>query len=410
MQRWLKFVKYLPACGWTPVVVCPEGAHYPALDTSLEDEVASDVEMLRLPIFEPQAYLDRLGSKSGGMPQGASAGGERTSKLRRAMSWIRGNVFIPDARALWVGPAAKGVKRYLREHPVDAIVSTGPPHSVHLIALRVKQAFPEVPWLADFRDPWSDMDYLDDFQLTAWSRKRHRTLEQRVVAACDELVITAPSAAQSLLRRSLAAGEKGAWVPNGYDEADGFNAVQPDEEGPLVLGFFGSLYGSRNAPGLWRAVRRWNDAGDGRPIRLDFYGSVSPEVEASLQEALPAGGWELRGNIPHEEVPDAMARCHGLVLIQNNNRTGMRTIPGKVFEYLATQRPLIVGGALDSDLQRLVNGWGLKMSAMEDVDGFYEQLAAAARNTLPQVDPTEYRRDRLTQRMALLLDQITTTK
>ena len=407
VQRWLKFTKYLPENGWQPIVYVPEGAAYPLTDPQLEADVLPTTTVWRGRIVEPAAWLERL---KGGSPHerlGSSSGGTSGGGATW-MRWVRGNVFIPDSRMLWIRPSVRRLKKELARCPVDAMVSTGPPHSTHLIALGVKNAFPDLPWVADFRDPWSDMDYLDDFHLSARSRAKHKALEQRVVSAADRIVVTAPSAANSLLGRPLMPDDaKAVWIPNGYDAADGFNTVQPPSDGPLVLGFFGALYGSRNAPGLWQAVRDYNEQpGVARPIKFRFYGTVDPGIEAELSEVLPISAWERCGSIPHDAVPEAMARCHGLVMVQNNNDTGKRTIPGKAFEYLASQRPLVVAGALDSDLERLVQSWGSEMCGMDDVQGFSRQLQRVVAGVTATADPSAYRRDVLAASYAALLTSL----
>ena len=200
---------------------------------------------------------------------------------------------------------------------------------------------------------------------------------------------------------------KAVWIPNGFDAADGFNTLQPPPDGPLLLGFFGALYGSRNAPGLWKALRDHNARlGNARPVKLRFYGTVDPAIEDELSEVLPASAWESCGSIPHDAIPEAMARCHGLVMLQNNNDTGKRTIPGKAFEYLASARPLIVAGALDSDLQRLIQSWGLEMCGMNDVEGFSRQLQNVVAGVTATADASAYRRDVLAAAYAALLTSL----
>ena len=178
VQRWLKFTKYLPEHGWEPVVFVPDGANYPVLDEGLQRDVRPEVQVWKGPIVEPASWLDSLKLLKGQNRFGSASATQSKGGL---VQWIRGNVFIPDARMFWIKPSIRRLKRLLAQHPVDAVISTGPPHSTHLIALGLKSAFPDVPWVADFRDPWSDMDYLDDFQLTSRSRARHKQLEQAVV-------------------------------------------------------------------------------------------------------------------------------------------------------------------------------------------------------------------------------------
>ena len=405
VQRWLKFAKYLPKHGWSPVVYVPEGAHYPALDPGLQSDVSPDTEVWKGPIVEPASWLDalKLGRSQNRFGSSSSPSGKK--KPGGLVQWIRGNVFIPDARMFWIRPSIRRLKKRLAEAPVDAIVSTGPPHSTHLIALGLKQAFPDIPWVADFRDPWSDMDYLDDFNLTARSRARHKALERKVVEHADRVVVTAPSAAGSILGRPLQDNDpKGVWIPNGYDAADGFDLEDAPEDGPFVLGFFGSLYGSRNAPGLWRAIRDHNTRPETtRPLHLVLYGALDPAIHAELERTLPSDAWRFAGSVSHDAVPRAMSPCHALVILQNNNETGRRTIPGKAFEYLATGRPLIAGGALDSDLERLLGSWGFELCGMEDDRGFAHQIQQALAGRTSHTSPERFQRDALAHEYSELL-------
>jgi glycosyltransferase involved in cell wall biosynthesis len=407
VQRWLKFAKYLPQHGWKPVVFVPEGANYPALDPKLESDVSPSIDIWKGPIVEPASWLDTLKLVRQQNRFGSSSKSAGSKKSGGLVQWIRGNVFIPDARMFWVRPSVRRLKKRLREHPVDAIVSTGPPHSTHLIALGLKKSFPHIPWVADFRDPWSDMDYLDDFNLTARSRARHKALEQEVVSVADRVVVTAPSAATSLLGRPLEPNDpKGVWIPNGFDVDDGFDLPPASAEGPLVIGFFGSLYGSRNAPGFWRAIRDHNADPTKRRIQLVVYGALDPSIRSELEGTLTPESWEFRGSVAHEQVPQAMSQCHALVILQNNNDTGRRTIPGKAFEYLATGRPLIAGGALDSDLERLLQSWGFGMCGMEDDAGFARQIEHALAGRASSISPERFQRDALALDYSELLHKL----
>ena len=175
MQRWVKFCKYLPSEGWEPVVFAPEGADYPLTDASIGADLPAELEILRGPIREPYAAYRKL------MGKGAStdmkvvteiSSGKKSWKQRLSL-WIRANLFVPDPRVGWVKPSVKKLKAYLKEHPVDVIVTTGPPHSVHLIGQRLHQAL-GTPWIPDFRDPWTKMYYLKHLPMTQASWKKLR--------------------------------------------------------------------------------------------------------------------------------------------------------------------------------------------------------------------------------------------
>ena len=168
VQRWLKMSKYLPEYGWQPVIYTTENAEYPIVDPSLEKDVSPEAEVIRRPITEPYTFYKKfLGIKQ---EETVKVGFTQEEKKKKSWKsglsmWIRGNLFIPDARRWWVKPSVKYLKKYLQEHPVDAIISTGPPHSMHLIAMKLKEAT-GLPWIADFRDPWTEIDYYQDLHLT----------------------------------------------------------------------------------------------------------------------------------------------------------------------------------------------------------------------------------------------------
>ena len=189
VQRWVKFVKYLPSEGWEPVVFAPENADYPALDPSLASEIPADIKVLRGRIWEPYAAYRKLtGAKSTEVTEISS--GKKTFKQRLSL-WIRANLFVPDPRIGWVKPSVKTLLQYLQEHPVDAIVTTGPPHSVHLIGQKLHKAT-GIPWIPDFRDPWSRMYYLRYLPMTAATWRKLRAQEQAVLDECSTVLTCTP--------------------------------------------------------------------------------------------------------------------------------------------------------------------------------------------------------------------------
>ena len=157
VQRWLKFVKYLPDFGWNPTVFIPENPSYPIVDETLQKEVSKDLEIIRTRIWEPYQIAELFGKDNKKFKAGQFDVGKNQSWKSKLSIWVRGNFFIPDARVFWVKPSAKYLKKYLKENNFDAVVTTGPPHSVHLIGLELKMEFPNLKWIADFRDPWTEI-------------------------------------------------------------------------------------------------------------------------------------------------------------------------------------------------------------------------------------------------------------
>ena len=219
VQRWLKMSKYLPEYGWQPVIYTTEDAEYPIVDPSLEKDVTPEAEVIRRPIVEPYSFYKKfLGvKKEETVKMGFIEEKEKKHGWKENLSlWIRGNLFIPDARCWWVKPSVRYLKEYLKEHPVDAIISTGPPHSMHLIAMKLKEAL-GLPWIADFRDPWTEIDYYDELHLTKRSDRKHHCLEHEVLTKADNVVTVGPDGARRL--EKLGAKDV-ATIYNGFDRDD----------------------------------------------------------------------------------------------------------------------------------------------------------------------------------------------
>ena len=144
VQRWLKFVKYLPENGWQPTVFIPENPSYPLLDESLNAEVPKGLNLIKQKIWEPYQWAEKLNKSNKKFKAGQFDVAKNQSWKSKLSIWVRGNFFIPDARVFWVKPSTKYLKKYLTENHFDAVVTTGPPHSVHLIGLGLKKYFPKL--------------------------------------------------------------------------------------------------------------------------------------------------------------------------------------------------------------------------------------------------------------------------
>lgn len=354
VYRWLKFSKYLPDNGWTPVVYTPSDPEVVAHDPALEADVLPHVEVIKRPITEPFALYKRFTGRKrtekvqvGFLSEKAQGGWKEDLAL-----WVRSNFFIPDARMWWIRPSARFLERYLRTHPVDAVVTTGPPHSMHLIGLRLKKRL-GVKWLADFRDPWTDIDFYPQLKLTRWADARHRRLEAEVLRTADRVTTVSWHWAQDLLR--LGAPHVDV-VTNGYDPDDVPVPPVPVEE-DLGLVHIGSLSPTRNAPELWRALRALCDADPAFAARfkLRFVGPVDHSVVRSVEEAGLGAHLERLGRVTHEEAMREMQRARALLLMVNDTPNALGILPGKLFEYLSVGRPVLAIGPRDGDVARVLS-------------------------------------------------------
>lgn len=353
VQRWLKFAKYLREYGWEPVIYTPENPEFPETDESLFKDVPEGTEVLKTPIWEPYNFYKRfIGQKKEEKIQAGFLSVSRKNPVTENLSvWIRGNLFIPDARKSWIKPSTRYLVKYLRSHPVDAMVSTGPPHSMHLIALGVKKKL-NIPWLADFRDPWTGIDFYHKLRLTKFADNLHHRLEKEVLAGADRVTIVSWNWAldfYNLFPRHYDV------ITNGYDPDD-FNLSDQKVTAAFELTHIGSLNKDRNPELLWSTLAEIcseNESFD-NDIRLRFIGKCDISLVHDLEKYRLMSRTEMIDHMPHEAVLKESAGSQVLLLLLNNTPNVMGIVPGKIFEYLATRRPLFCMGPTEGDSARII--------------------------------------------------------
>lgn len=378
VQRWLKYSKYLPENGWKPIIYTPENPELPARDESMAAEIHPDTEVLKRPILEPyQWYKWLTGRKESvnvGFIRSASDGPE--SRLEKLSRWVRGNFFIPDARVFWVRPSVRFLQKYVAEHGADAIISTGPPHSMHLIAKRL-QAATGLPWLADFRDPWTGIDFYDDLLLSKGADRQHHRLERAVLSSADAVTTVSPRIGRELQEKG-AEPAKTHIVANGYDEADLPESL-PSGRDPtnFTLLHSGSLVPSRNPVSLWKALAACcleMPAFDEK-LRIRLIGSVDGSVHQSLKQHGLLKKADILPYMPHREALGEVFRADVLLLLINRTPNAEGFLSGKVFEYLLSRRPVFCVGPVEGDAAALLQETGGGVSHhFDDVEGMKARL------------------------------------
>ena len=351
VQRWVKFVKYLRDFGIEPIIYTPENPTYPILDPHIAADIPEDLTLLKTKIFEPYA-LASLFSKE--KTQKISAGiipTKKPSLLDKLLLWIRGNLFIPDARVLWVRPSVKYLSEYLTEHPIDTIITTAPPHSLHLIGLRLKEQFPSLRWIADFRDPWTTIGYHSQLRLTKRSARKHLAMERTVLQTADTLIVTSPSTQREFQAKTSRPIEV---ITNGYD--DDFPTQTPSLSPYFLLSHIGSLLSERNPEPLWQVLSEMTKEQPDfrRDLRLCLAGKVSDEVLTSLQKWQLTDYLDLKGYISHTEAIALQRQSQLLLLLEINHPKTEGIIPGKLFEYMASQRPILALGYKQWDVKDII--------------------------------------------------------
>lgn len=412
VQRWLKFVKYLRNYGWEPLVYTAENPEAPALDFSLAKDVPDGIEIIRSPIWEPYSFYRKfVGLKK---DEKISAGFLSESKqpgfTQKVAVWLRGNLFIPDARKFWIKPSIKYLTTYLKNNPVNAIVSTGPPHTTHLIALGIKKRL-GIPWLADFRDPWTKIDFYDQLMLTSIADRHHRMLEQKVLKAADRIVTVSWNWAKDF---DLLGAPHTKVITNGFDPED-FPEVNKKKPDSFLLTHIGSLNKDRNPEFLWKILgeKVKGDENFRDKLRIRFIGKTDFSVFESLERHGLASCSEKIDYVPHDEALSLSAGSAVLLLLINDTPNSLGIIPGKVFEYLATRRPILCIGPGNGDSARIVtetnSGYVVNFSDEDGLNTAIRELFSSySENEVKQKDSSidQFSRKALTGDIAQLLDEI----
>lgn len=354
VQRWLKFVKYLPSMGIEPHVLIPDGAQYPDSDPSLLKDIPAEAHIYRVPIIEPYSIFSFL---TGTDPKTATRASfiqnmEKKDWKSRLSFWIRSNLFIPDARMLWIGPAAKAALKIMKKEQIDVLISTGPPHSCHLAALKVKQKIKNIHWLADFRDPWTGIDYFKDLNLTALARERHHQLEKKVVQTADRVIVIGETMGKEF---SELGAKRVEVIHNGFDTED-IAAESPKVE-PYTITYAGTMGKSRNPDTLWSALDQIFEANPdtAKKWRIRLIGRIDPLVRTSLENKKWKEQVEWMDYMDHERLQSYLMASDILLVVVNQAPNAKGILTGKIFEYLASGRPVLALGPEDGDLASILH-------------------------------------------------------
>ena len=412
VQRWLKFVKYLRRFGWEPVVYTPENPESPVFDPSLENDIPKNMTILKRRIREPYTLYKRfLGQKPEERIQaGFLSEQERPDRKQGLSVWIRGNLFIPDARKYWINPSVRYLIPYLKKHPFDCIISSGPPHSLHLIGMRLKKQL-NIPWVADFRDPWTGIDFYEKLRLTKRSDRKHHKLEKEVIITADAVI----TVSQGMKKDFEKYRKEGMYViTNGYDPAD----IPAEETGPgsgFLITHLGSINADRNPLVFWKAIRQLIDEYDffSKDLAIKLVGTTDVSVRKSIQDHTLDEVVEYSEPVPHNQVFKLLHQSHVLLLPVNNTPNASSILTGKLFEYLAAGRPILGIGPVNGEMAGILKETGSgAMCGFRDVETTktkilqYHQQALSGKICMSVSGAGNYSRIHLTAKLAGLLDQL----
>lgn len=348
-------------CGMEPVVYTAENGEMPVEDNSLMKEIPDGTTVIKQPIWEPYSlYKKFIGRKKEDKINAAFLNEGRKSGITEKISvWIRGNFFIPDARKFWIQPSIAKLSEIILSEKIDAVISTGPPHSMHLIARGLKKKFPQLKWMADFRDPWTQIDFYDKLMLTPMADKKHHALEAGVLLEADKVLSIGQGMSEQLKAIFQKAGgmnvAKFHVIPNGFDTADVLEK-KSEKDQKFSIAHIGTFVKDRNANDLWQVLRELVNTYSELESQLEI--KLVGKVDQAVKDAL--ANFELEKYVryipylPHNEVIGEQQKSHVLLLPVNRTPNAMGILTGKFFEYMAAGVPVLAIGPTQGDLAKII--------------------------------------------------------
>ena len=418
VQRWVKFAKYLPSEGWQPVIYTPENPEQLAVDESLVAEVPEAAEVVKTRIIEPYELYKKLLRRSGHSKEAVEVNpvnAQNKSLLQKAAMWVRGNLFRPDPRCLWIGPSVRFLKKYLSEHPVDLIVSTGPPQSMHMIGLRLSRET-GLPWIADFRDPWTKIFYFKHLAMTPATERWHKKMEKMVLDEASAVVAVSPLVQQEFQAMTDTPVEL---ITNGFDECDFSSEPCTEAYGgasqEFTITHTGLFAADGNPTVLWDVLAEKCHADEAfrKLLRIKLIGKTDDQILKALKDRGLESSLINMGYQTHSVAVEQQRQASVLILPLRKEPEYRAVLPGKLFEYLASQRPILGIGQPDGAMAMIVNETGtgtvIDWNDKEGISQYIEQCwerHLEGRLSSDGADLSRFTRRSLTRRMAGLFERV----
>ncbi len=375
VQRWVKFVKYLQQFGWEPTVITTKDGDYPILDNSLLEEIPSNIKVIRTRTLVFKRIFKRFVGKQSNIPYGSLKIQKDDSWFKKLLINIRINFIIPDLRKIWNKNALKAAILELRTDKYDTIVTSGPPHSTHLVGLKLKQKF-KIKWLADFRDPWTDIHYYENVNRSAISTLIDKALEKKVLKNCDKLITVSPKLKQVFQNKYSKIDCK--VIYNGFDESD-FSNIKTEKREKFVLSYIGNFKDNQNIIMLWKAIAKLLSNNEfAKDFLLELTGRVSDNVISSLKQYNLWNNTKIEGYVSHNEAIQRMKNASVLLFIIPQAKSNKGILTGKLFDYLASGSPFLSIGNPEGDAAKILHkskaGPMINYSAKKEIEHYLFKL------------------------------------
>ncbi len=390
VQRWVYFAKGLSEMGWKVIVVTKDKPTLASLDKTLERLLPNDIEVYLVKSWEPHATANTFKKDA------------HTKSF--LFSWIRANLFFPDARQYWIAPSVKKISEILKKHKVDVLVSSGPPHSAHLIAYKTLQNHP-LPWLADFRDPWVDFFQNKRLPMIPFMRKKHQKWQDLILKTAQAVTVTAPTLKHQWDRLTNC-----ELIPNGFEKK-----IIGDRSTRFELVYTGSLKAVQNPKALWLALEEilGSNQNFSEDFSMKLIGNFDAEIFKAVQQYNLQNWVKFVDYVPKEALDQFLTSAHLLLLVGVDMEETAGVVPAKLYEYWAAERPILGLVRKDSDVVSLVKETNSgKCFDFDDVEGVKKALLdwhcdfKAGNFNFEPKNMALYQRDQLSERMSKLLNKI----
>jgi glycosyltransferase involved in cell wall biosynthesis len=363
---------------------------------------------------EPFEYYKKLTGKKEIPFSGFANQKEKDTIADKVFKFVRGNLFIPDARVGWNKHALKKADELLQGGAYKAILTTSPPHSTQLIGLKLKKQY-NLPWIADLRDPWTNIHYYDQLQHTALAKRLDEKYERQVLEQADAIIVTSEDTKRLFLNKPVTVNpDKIHLIPNGYDEDD-FNIPSKPPTDELLITYTGTITESYNIDVFLKVLSHMMSVHSEINYKLRFVGQVSEGVKKRIQKAGVLGITEFIPYVPHEKAIQYLMESTVLLLAIADVDTVYANVPGKLFEYLASNKPIICLGPVHSDTDRIIDECGagrlFHYTAYDLMVDHMTQLSKAWKinpnQDLPYINHARYSRRALTEELAEVVKELT---
>jgi len=369
----LKMIKYLPEFGWQPLVLTVKNEDvFSKKDENLLRDIDKNLKVYKTNSYEPFQIYKRFIGKDNDEQLIAS---ETISKTNGSLShkisiWIRMNLFVPDARVGWYFPGVKEGKNLLKDEKFETIISIGPPHTAHLIGMKLSKYY-NAHHMPVFIDPWVDIAYYRGFKRSKLTLSCDNHLEKKVLKHAKAAIFVTNTMKDDYVKKYNFLSNKSHVLYWGYNEDDFKNIPnkKEDNESEIIV-HAGNIFDFQNIPNFWNTLKKEIDCG--RKLKINFIGSVSPGIKEAIKKAGLEDNAKYLGFLPYNKMIEELGRASYLLVCA----TEKRHVPGKLFEYLRTGKPIIAFGDDNEEVKRIITetNAGMIFNYNEDAREFFENI------------------------------------